>query len=152
MTRGNNTVELSAEIAAQPAVVWRALTDPDITEQYFYNARIESRWTSGSPIVFRSRFLGFIRFTLRGEIVRIVPERELQYKLFHHRFFGKPSRSEHSLVTMRLSSSGRSTRLTIADDVGSTKGAERRYARSVKGWKKIVEGLAHVVASDATRS
>ncbi len=30
--------------------VWRAITDGDMTEQYFYGTRVESDWTAGSPI------------------------------------------------------------------------------------------------------
>ena len=140
-------VEQSVQVNAAPEAVWRALTDPDVTEKYFFKSRVKSDWRPGSAIEFRRTFLGVIPFVLRGVITQADPGRRLQYKLFHHRFFGEPGPDEYSLVTDVLEPAGGGTRLSITDDVGTTKGAERRYSRSVKGWQSVLSGLQRVFES-----
>src|SRR3954454_22805690 len=39
-------------INAEPARVWRALTDGDETAQYYYGTRVRSDWQPGSPIFY----------------------------------------------------------------------------------------------------
>jgi uncharacterized protein YndB with AHSA1/START domain len=39
-----------AYIAAPREEVWRAMTDGDLTVQYFYGTRVESSWEPGSPL------------------------------------------------------------------------------------------------------
>jgi uncharacterized protein YndB with AHSA1/START domain/DNA-binding transcriptional ArsR family regulator len=40
-------------IQARPEQVWQAITDPDMTEQYYMGTRIESDFAPGSPYVYR---------------------------------------------------------------------------------------------------
>ena len=40
-------------IRATPEEVWQALTDPELTKQYYYDNTVESDWKPGSPIVYR---------------------------------------------------------------------------------------------------
>lgn len=143
-----HVVHESRVLNAPVPQVWHSLTDPDLTQQYFFHARIESNWTAGSPIVFRSKFLGFISFVLRGRIIEIVPQRVLAYQLHHHRFIGAPKPGEFSTVRILLAPHGADrTQITVADDVGATAGAERRYTRSVAGWKKILDGLERTLGA-----
>jgi uncharacterized protein YndB with AHSA1/START domain len=37
-------------IQATPERIWQALTDPDLTEQYFFGNRVKSDWDHGSAI------------------------------------------------------------------------------------------------------
>ncbi len=37
------------EVAAAPAAVWRALTDPEITQRYYFGCRFESALVAGAP-------------------------------------------------------------------------------------------------------
>jgi uncharacterized protein YndB with AHSA1/START domain/DNA-binding transcriptional ArsR family regulator len=41
-------------IQANPDVVWQAITDPEMTEQYFLGTLIESDFVPGSPYVYRT--------------------------------------------------------------------------------------------------
>lgn len=52
-------VRKQAEIRSPMNNVWQALTDPDITQQYFFGCRVESDWIVGSPIAFKERSFGF---------------------------------------------------------------------------------------------
>src|SRR6266496_2985094 len=41
-------------IQATPEQIWQALTDPSLTEQYFFGTRVESDWGNGAPIRYRN--------------------------------------------------------------------------------------------------
>ena len=139
---GTYVVRDSAVVKAPTDRVWRALTDPELTRRYFYHARVESSWLAGQPIVFRSKVLGIVPFTLRGTITEIVPGRILGYRLEH---FMKPGQA--SMVRIVLESvDAQSTKVSVTDDVGEWPGAQKRYARSVSGWQKILRGLTETAA------
>ena len=40
-------------IAATRAAVWDALTQPELTQRYWFDTRIESDWKVGSPVLYR---------------------------------------------------------------------------------------------------
>jgi uncharacterized protein YndB with AHSA1/START domain len=89
--------------------------------------------------VFKGRMFWIIPIKLKGEIVKIVPGRLLQYTVENHGTGGR------SLVTDELADANGGTSLKITDDVGSGPGAEKRYEKSVAGWDKILRGLKHIV-------
>ena len=41
-------------IRATPEEVWRALTDSELTNQYYYENTVESDWKPGSPMTYRN--------------------------------------------------------------------------------------------------
>ena len=41
-------------IDAPPEKVWQALTDPEVTQQYYFGTRVESDWSPGSRISYKS--------------------------------------------------------------------------------------------------
>ena len=134
-------VRQTINISAQPEKVWRALTDPDITRKYFFNARVLSDWTPGSPITFKGRLFWVIPYTMNGKILEIEPGRRLKYQLQN----GKGEHQSTSTVTDTLELRDGKTIVNITDDVGQGVGAKKRYYRSVKGWKKILKGLKQTV-------
>jgi len=134
-------VRQTINISAPPEKVWQALTDPDITRKYFFNARVLSDWTPGSPITFKGRLFWVIPYTMNGKILEIEPGRRLKYQLQN----GKGERQTTSTVTDTLELRDGKTIVNITDDVGQGEGAHKRYRRSVKGWKKILKGLKQTV-------
>ncbi|MEO8172018.1 MAG: SRPBCC domain-containing protein, partial [Sediminibacterium sp.] len=80
-----------------------------------------------------------IPFEMKGKILKIIPEKLLQYTL-------KNGKSESvSTVTDELVFKNGKTVLSIADNVGSGHDAEKRYKRSLKGWEKVLKGLKALV-------
>ena len=65
-------------IRASAAEAWRALTDPDLTEQYLEGSRIRSTWRVGDPIT----YLAPDRVTplLEGKLLEVVPNRRLVFE------------------------------------------------------------------------
>lgn len=73
-------IRLSIDIAAPTAIVWAALTDPDLMARWMLDSRIEvhSGRRVGSPIVIRGDLHG-IPFENRGTILAFEPGRVFQY-------------------------------------------------------------------------
>ena len=62
------------EVAAEPEAVWRALTDPDLTERYYFACRLESTLEPGSPY----RYVGGGSPATEGTLVAVQPPRRLE--------------------------------------------------------------------------
>ena len=128
---------------AEPAVVWDALTNPEKTKKYFFNCEVHSDWKVGSPIVWKGRIFLIKKIELKGTIVRVQPERLLRYTLKNEQ--DKTNPKSFSTVTEELSFQSGVTTLSISDDVGTGRGAEARYSKSVKGWDSVLKGLKKLV-------
>lgn len=137
-------VHQQVKLNAPVDVVWDALTNPEKTKEYFFNARVISQWKEGSPITFKGRMFWIIPFEMKGKIVKAVPGKLLKYTLKN----GKGKDAGQSTVTDELRYENGHTILTITDDVGSGDGAEKRYHRSVKGWQKVLKGLKKLVEKE----
>ena len=124
---------------APPETVWQALTNPELTKKYFYDCKVISAWKPGSTITFKGKMFWIFPIELTGEIKKIEPRKLLQYTLQNH------GSSGHSLVTDELIAENGKTRLKITDDVGAGPGVEKRFAKSMRGWDKILRGLKRVV-------
>jgi uncharacterized protein YndB with AHSA1/START domain len=138
-------VKQSIKVKAMPAKVWDALTNPEKTKKYFFNAKVASKWKEGSKITFKGRMFLIIKFEMSGKILEIKPGHLLKYTLKNSN--DKKGKS-FSTVTDRLSYNKGITTVSITDDVGQGEGAEKRYKRSTKGWKKVLKGLKELVESE----
>ncbi|MFD0749950.1 SRPBCC domain-containing protein [Mucilaginibacter calamicampi] len=137
----NYIVHQQVKLNSPVDAVWDALTNPEKTKEYFFNARVISQWKEGSPITFKGRMFRIIPFEMKGKILKAVPGKLLKYTLKN----GKGEDASQSTVTDELTFENGHTLLTITDDVGSGDGAEKRYHRSVKGWQKVLKGLKKLV-------
>jgi uncharacterized protein YndB with AHSA1/START domain len=69
---------------ADPATVWTALTDRDLTRRYLNGLAAHSAWTPGAPLTFRSGGEPAGPLTagqLTGQVLRAEPPRQLSYLL-----------------------------------------------------------------------
>jgi uncharacterized protein YndB with AHSA1/START domain len=132
-------VEKSVVLNASPLMVWRALTNPEVTKKYFFHCKVYSDWKAGSPITFRGRALLIKNIELKGVIVKAEPGKLLKYILQN------ADGESQSVVTDRLTYENGQTILSVSDDVGAGEGAEKRYQRSVRGWDKVLKGLKEVM-------
>ncbi|MBL7933457.1 MAG: SRPBCC domain-containing protein [Bacteroidia bacterium] len=139
----DHIVRKSIDIKAEPGKVWEALTNPELTRKYFFNAEVYSGWKVGSPIVFKGRMFLIKKFEMNGEIKAIERNKFLKYTLKNSSDKGKT----FSTVTDSLVYKDGVTTFSVSDDVGEGEGAEKRYKRSEKGWSKILERLKEIVES-----
>jgi len=138
-----HVVHKKIAIQANPEQVWDALTNPEKTKKYFFHCAVYSHWKEGSDIVFKGRIFLIKKIELRGKILKIEPQKLLQYQLKNRGNKNHPPTT--STVTDKLTFTKGITTLSITDDVGTGEGAEKRYARSMKGWDKILNGLKALV-------
>ena len=135
-------VKKSIDINAEPAQVWDALTNPEKTKKYFFNAKVISRWEEGSKITFKGKLFFFIKYEMTGKILAIESEKLLKYTLKNG---SDKENKSFSTVTDELSYVNGVTTVSITDDVGQGEDAEKRLKRSEKGWDKILKGLKKLV-------
>lgn len=131
-------VHKEVRIKAEPQRVWKALTDPEQTKEYFFHCRVQSGWKEGDAISFRGRMFYIIPIEMQGKIEAIEPGRLLKYTLHN-------KGGSQSTVTDSLNYEDGETILSVRDDVGDGDGAEKRYERSQKGWDKVLSGLKRYV-------
>lgn len=136
-------VRKEIRLRADPAVVWSALTNPEKTKQYFFNCEVFSDWEVGSTLLFTGRLLLIKKIEMKGQILKIEPNKLLQYTVTNEDATDEDS--SFSTVTDRLTYENGETILSVTDDVGQGEGAKERYERSQKGWDKILNGLKEVV-------
>ena len=139
-------VKKKVAIKAKPSQVWDALTNPEKTKKYFFNCEVFSEWKEGSSITFKGKIFLIKKIEMKGKIVKIEPEKLLQYTLKNGG--SRDNSSNFSTVTDELMYENGVTTLSITDDVGKGEGAEKRFQRSQKGWDKILEGLKKLVEGD----
>ena len=66
----NLTVEKNIIINADKLSVWDALTNPELTKQYFLNCEALSDWKIGSPIIYKVNSKGKEIIPVKGLILR----------------------------------------------------------------------------------
>jgi len=138
----NYIVRKQIDINATPLAVWDALTNPEKTKEYFFHCEVSSDWKPGSTISFKGKIFFIKNIEFHGRIVRIEPEKLLEYTLENS---DGDSGHTTSTVTDELSYANGVTTLSVSDNVGSGEGAEERYDRSMKGWDKVLKGLKDLV-------
>jgi uncharacterized protein YndB with AHSA1/START domain len=124
-------------INAPVAKVWDALVNPRMIKQYMFGTNAISEWKEGSPIVFRGEWEGK-RYEDKGMILRLEPERVLQYTHFSP-LSGVPDTPEnYHTVTVELSSQGTRTLLTLSQDNNAS---EQAREHSEKSWGIMLASL-----------
>jgi uncharacterized protein YndB with AHSA1/START domain len=135
--------QAAATIGAARARVWRALTTPDTIKQYMFGATVISDWRKGSPIVWKGEWQGK-RYEDKGVILRLEPERLLQYSHFSP-LSGLPDAPDsYHTVTIELSDESPGTRVTLSQDNNAT---EQARQHSEKNWQTMLEGLKKLLES-----
>lgn len=124
-------------ISVPVANVWDALVNPEMIKQYMFGTNAVSDWKEGSPIVWKGEWEGK-PYEDKGVILKLKPERILQYSHFSP-LSGQSDMPEHyHTVTIELSPKGTSTMLMLSQDNNST---EEDREHSEKNWGMMLTGL-----------
>jgi uncharacterized protein YndB with AHSA1/START domain len=128
-------------IAATPAAVWDALTNPDVTQRYWYGTRIESDWKVGSKIL----YVVDGKVTDEHTVLAIDVPRRLVHTF--HPVFGEFETERPSRVTLTIEQSGAVVRLTLAHDDFPPDSAV--FVACSKGWPMILNNLKTLLETGA---
>jgi uncharacterized protein YndB with AHSA1/START domain len=135
MTAPENIYEV--EIATTPERLWKAITDPEDTRQYWYGALSISEWQVGSRWVSQSPD-GEIY--LDGEILEIDPPRRLVHT-FHVVHEPEASAEAPSRIEWQITPIGDRCRLTVLHTGRGP--ATMEYTSG--GWETIFAGLKELL-------
>lgn len=120
-------------IASTAAKVWDVLTNPEITQQYWFNTRIESDWKVGSKVIYRRNG----QVTDEQTLLKFEPPHVLSYTFnpLLEEFRGeRPSR-----VMFELEEGGGVVRLTTTHDEFEPN--SKVYRACTDGWPMILSNL-----------
>ena len=117
-------------IQAPAERVWQALTDSELTKQYYYGNTVESDWKPGSSLRYRNPDG---TEAISCEILEADPPRRLV-----HSFFFPGTEESPSRVTWTLDARGPATLLTLEHEFDSETSTYRSVAH---GWVPVLSGL-----------
>ncbi len=123
-------------IVATPEAVWAALTDPALTQQYFFGRRIESDWRAGSTVLYLK---DDGRVDVQGKILVCDEPRLLSYTwrvMWLDEYRGLPE----AIVTFRIEPLGDMVRLTMTEH-HPTPIDDKYLEGGRRGWPMILSGL-----------
>ncbi|HEY9167700.1 MAG TPA: SRPBCC family protein [Candidatus Kryptonia bacterium] len=123
--------------------VWDALVNPKLIKQYMFGTDVVSDWKQGSPIVWKGEWQGK-SYEDRGIILRIEPERLIEYTHFSP-LSGVPDVPEnYHTVTVELSPAAGGVRLSLSQANNPTdearKHSESNWEMMLKGMRSFLEG------------
>ena len=120
-------------IRAAPERIWRAVTDPEMTRNYYFGTEIKSDWTPGA----RWTSEAGDEVYLDGQILEVDPPRRL-VQTFHVAWPDEDAfRDPSSTQTWEITPMGDASRVRIVHEgMGS---ATREYVED--GWEVILSGL-----------
>ncbi len=127
-------------IAAPPEKVWQALTTAEFTQQYWHETRVESDWTAGSRVVFRTGEDDVD--VCVGEVLRSKPYTELTYTWS---FPNNPLVGDEppSRVAFVLEAITGGTKLTVRHDRFPE--GSKMYEMIAGGWPGVLAGLKTLI-------
>ncbi|MDZ4764827.1 MAG: SRPBCC domain-containing protein [Chloroflexota bacterium] len=122
-------------IRTTPERLWQALTDGTITQHYYFNTRIESKWSMGAGY----RYINADGSTLaNGDVVEIDPPRRL-VQTFYAQFAGEIAAAQPSRVVWEIEAKGDVCKLTLTHL--ELDPATQPIASMIEGWGQILSGL-----------
>jgi len=137
----NLIARAEVDVAAPPAEVWTALTDPQLIAEYFFGSKVETDWQPGHPISWSGEY-ECKPYEDHGSVVEVDPERRLTVTHFSP-MTGLPDKPEnYHTITYDLEDRGGSTRVSLRQD---NNGDEAEAARATENWTMMLAGLKKTV-------
>jgi uncharacterized protein YndB with AHSA1/START domain len=125
-------------INTTPEALWRALTDADETQKYFYASRVQSTWKPGARIEYR---MPDGSIAIEGELIEVVPNRKFSQS-WHAMWDDKIAQEAPHKVTWEITPMGGACKLSVThEDMGpeSLKQVSGGLVFIVSGLKTLLE-------------
>ena len=123
-------------IATTAEKLWEALTNGEITKQYFFGRRMESYWEVGSPwkLVMEDG-----RIDCQGKVLESDPPRRLALT-WHVEWMEEFRRLPEAIITFQIDPLGKVVLLTVSEF--HPEGIDEKYVEGGRrGWPIILSGL-----------
>jgi uncharacterized protein YndB with AHSA1/START domain len=121
-------------IRTSPERLWQALTDPELTKDYYYGSSVVSTWEAGAPYAYRTD----AGDAIVGEVLESVPPRRL-VMTFTMAYDPEAAAEPPSRVTWEIEPHGEVCRLEVTHaDFG---GRSKTWSNTLDGWPPILSGL-----------
>lgn len=139
-------------INAPAAKVWDALVNPEQTKKYMFGCETVSDWQVGSPLLWQMEYEGKPFIPVKGNIVKIEPEKLLVYTVIDPNS-GMPDIPENYLnVEYALTEVNGQTTLAVTQSgfEGAADG-EKRYKDTYnngEGWNPILVQIKALVEGE----
>ncbi len=121
--------------------VWDALTNPELIGQYMFGTKVISDWREGSTIIWKGEWQGK-KYMDRGVILKLEPNRILQYTHFSPLSGLQDILENYHTVTIKLSAEGVRTHISISQDNNLT---EKSREHSEKNWSMMLANLRNLL-------
>jgi uncharacterized protein YndB with AHSA1/START domain len=122
-------------IRSTPEKIWQALTDGDLTRQYYFGTAVESDWEKGSPVKYHTPD-GFNM--LSGEVLEVDPPKRL-VMTFQANWDDEAKNAPVSTTTYEITPYGETCKLTLVHDGLDP---QLRLTQGVRqGWSQILSAL-----------
>jgi uncharacterized protein YndB with AHSA1/START domain len=99
----------SVYVGATPERVWQALTDGDLTQQYYWNTRVESDWRPESTVLYRNAQGGI---DVKGRILEIERPKRL-VTTFEPTWAPEVQGADPSTLSWTITPAGDASRVTL---------------------------------------
>lgn len=134
--------KVSIHIDAPVATVWKAVTDPGLVKQYFFNTDLVTNWKVGNPIYFRGEWDGQA-YEDKGTVLAFEPQKMLQYDYLSS-WSDKPDLPEnYQTITYELTPKDNGTLLSITqnnvDSEAQKEHSEHNWEMVLGEMKKMLE-------------
>jgi uncharacterized protein YndB with AHSA1/START domain len=131
------------DVAAPPARVWTALTDPAQIATYMQGSKVTTTWEVGSPITWDGEYDGR-SYQDKGEVLTYDEPRVLSVTHYSP-MMGQPDEPEnyHTLV-YTLTPEGERTRLELTQDGNESQEQADQFSQN---WQGMLDGLKAQVES-----
>ncbi|MEO8882800.1 MAG: SRPBCC domain-containing protein [Devosia sp.] len=131
-----DSINLSTEIAASPAQVWKALTDPKLIKSYMMGATVETDWEVGHPITWSGDYQGNA-YVDKGEVKAFEPQKRLSVTHWSPLSKLPDTPDNYHTLTYDLLPAGKATNVTLTQQ--NLTGVSAEQAR--KNWQPMLDGL-----------
>jgi uncharacterized protein YndB with AHSA1/START domain len=140
---GTLTANSAVVIRSEPAEVWEVITNPALLSKAFFGAKVVTNWREGSAITFSGEWNGK-PYKDRGTIMKVVPNRLLEYTHWSP-LSGTPDEPEnYHTVTFELTPSEGGTELALRQ---SNVNDENEREHSEKTWSLMLGNIKKLVKS-----
>jgi uncharacterized protein YndB with AHSA1/START domain len=142
------TIERSLYINASPEVIWRVLTEPELTKLYREGWHVRSDWKRGGPVQWFDKLEGVEQLKAQGTLMAYLPGDRLRYTWLdlRHELPDEPASYTTVDISLHAERDGR-THLHLwhgdfaglPHDVRRAREVGRQWVEALVGLKRVAE-------------